>query len=121
MQKINFWGRLGWYPSGLFFFSLVYVFIFFFIYVFFFNFFSMLFLFFLCISSFIFYSFIFLLFFFSRVLKKSANSELALFALYWLVVTFTCGIVHSGDDQVESCIWWAAGGSSPTFVPESPD
>ena len=25
---------------------------------------------------------------------KSANSELALFALYWLVVTFPCGIVH---------------------------
>ena len=27
-------------------------------------------------------------------LKKSAHSELALFALYWLVVTFPCGIVH---------------------------
>ena len=27
----------------------------------------------------------------------------------------------SGDDQVESRIWWAAGGPSPTFVPESPD
>ena len=27
----------------------------------------------------------------------------------------------SGDDQVESRMWWAAGGSSPTFVPESPD
>ena len=25
---------------------------------------------------------------------KSAHSELALFALYWLVVTFPCGIVH---------------------------
>ena len=43
-------------------------------------------------------------FFFSRVLKicggtprfrgKSAHSELALFALHWLVVTFHCGIVH---------------------------
>ena len=43
-------------------------------------------------------------FFFSRVLKicggtsgflgESALSELALFALYWLVVTFHCGIVH---------------------------
>ena len=43
-------------------------------------------------------------FFFSRVLKifggtpgflgKSAHSELALFALYSLVVTFPCGIVH---------------------------
>ena len=27
-------------------------------------------------------------------LGKSAHSELALFALYWLVVTFPCGIVH---------------------------
>ena len=27
-------------------------------------------------------------------LAKSAHSELALFALYWLVVTFPCGIVH---------------------------
>ena len=27
-------------------------------------------------------------------LVKSAHSELALFALYWLVVTFPCGIVH---------------------------
>ena len=27
-------------------------------------------------------------------LKKSAHSELALFALYWFVVTFPCGIVH---------------------------
>ena len=27
-------------------------------------------------------------------LGESAHSELALFALYWLVVTFTCGIVH---------------------------
>ena len=26
--------------------------------------------------------------------EKSAHSELALFALYWLVVTFPCGIVH---------------------------
>ena len=26
--------------------------------------------------------------------KKGAHSELALFALYWLVVTFPCGIVH---------------------------
>ena len=42
-------------------------------------------------------------FFFSRVLKifgiqdslgQSEHSELALFALYWLVVTFLCGIVH---------------------------
>ena len=28
---------------------------------------------------------------------------------------------HSSDDQVESRIWWAAGGSSHTFVPEPPD
>ena len=27
-------------------------------------------------------------------LEKSAHSELALFALYWLVVTFPCGTVH---------------------------
>ena len=27
-------------------------------------------------------------------LEKSAHSELASFALYWLVVTFPCGIVH---------------------------
>ena len=27
-------------------------------------------------------------------LGKSAHSELALFALYWLVVTFPCGIEH---------------------------
>ena len=54
-------------------------------------------------------------------LEKDAHSELALFALYWLVVIFPCGSAHSGDDQVESRIWLAAGGSSPTFVPESPD
>ena len=28
-------------------------------------------------------------------LEKSAHSELALFALYWLVVTFPCGMVHN--------------------------
>ena len=28
---------------------------------------------------------------------------------------------HSGDDPVESRTCWAAGGSSPTFIPESPD
>ena len=28
-------------------------------------------------------------------LGKSAHSELALFALYWLVVTFPCGTVHT--------------------------
>ena len=27
-------------------------------------------------------------------LGNNAHSELALFALYWLVVTFPCGIVH---------------------------
>ena len=27
-------------------------------------------------------------------LGESAHSELALFALYWLVVTFPCGMVH---------------------------
>ena len=43
-------------------------------------------------------------------LVKSAHSELALFDLYWLVVTFPCGkSAHSGDDQVESRKWWAAG------------
>ena len=84
-----------------------------------FQFISMFFLFFLC-SSFFMFSFIFLLFpsltksfflfhfvsLFSSLgcpesvaalqvsLGKRAHSELALFALYWLVVTFPCGIVH---------------------------
>ena len=52
-------------------------------------------------------------------LGKSAHSELALFALYWLVVWNSA---HSGDDQVESRIWWAAGGSvKSNLVPESRD
>ena len=50
-------------------------------------------------------------------LEKSAHSGLALFALYWLVVTFSMwNSAHSGDDQVQSRFWWAAGGSSPTFT-----
>ena len=81
-----------------------------------FQFLSMLFLFIICFSFFMLYSFIFLLlkkiFLFHFVslfsflgcsksvaahqdsLGRSAHSELALFALCWLVVTFPCGIVH---------------------------
>ena len=51
-------------------------------------------------------------------LVKSAHSELALFALYWLVVTFPNGIVHI---LVMISLRVVHGGSSPTFVPESPD
>ena len=36
----------------------------------------------------------------------------------WLSVGYKLVI---SDDQVESRLWWAAGGSSLTFVPESPD
>ena len=55
-------------------------------------------------------------------LGKSAHSELALSALYCPRRHYSLwNSAHSGDDQVESRIWWAAGGSSPTFVPESPD
>ena len=54
-------------------------------------------------------------------LEKSAHSELASFALYWLVVTFPCGIVHIlvMIRLRVVCSGWR--GSSPTIVPESPD
>ena len=47
-------------------------------------------------------------------LGKSAHSELAL-------ICFVLARRRFGDDRVGSRFWWAAGGSSPTFVPESPD
>ena len=109
--KNDFWAVSGGTPLGPFFFSLVYFFIFF-IFVLFFNFFP-------CFPFFIMYSVIFRLFSFKKSfflfhvvslfsfigcsksvatlqdsLRKSAHSELAIFALYWLVVTFPCGIVH---------------------------
>ena len=110
--QLNFLGRLGKYPIGPSFF-LVYCFIFF-IFVFFsisfhvFSSFFFLFHFFsFCFFSKINVSFFFILFlFFSFVgcsksvaalqdsLVQSAHFELALFALYWLVVTFPCGMVH---------------------------
>ena len=116
--KNHFFGPSRGVPHlALFFFSCL--FFHFFIFVFFFNFFPCFSFFFVFPLS-IFYSFIFLLFFFSRKcffffhfvslfcflgfskslaalqdsLWKSAHSELALFALYWLVVTFPCGVVH---------------------------
>ena len=118
-KKSFFWGRLGGVLHWAAFFSLVYFFTFFH-FRFLFQFLSMLFLFFLCFSFFHFlllsFPFLFTLkkcfFLFHFVslfsflgcsksvaalqdsLGKSAHSELALFALYWLVVTFPCGIVH---------------------------
>ena len=120
-KKINFLGRLGRYPIGPFlFFSCLFFFFFFFFFFWFFNFIQMFFsfFFFICVSFFILYSFLFLLlsfksfflFYFVSLLSflgcskslaalqdslvKSGHSELALFALYWLVVTLPCGIVH---------------------------
>ena len=109
-SKNIFWAVSKGTPVGPLFFLLS-IFLFFFTFVFFFNFFPC-FSFFLCFSFFHF-SFIFLLFFFykkclfflfsgaqnlwrhSRIpLELSAHSELALFAVYCLVVTFPCGIVH---------------------------
>ena len=104
--------------------------------------------FFLCLSFFsIFYSFIFLLFSLKNVssffifvslfsflgcsksvaalkdsLGKSAHSELALFALYWLVVTFPCGIMHIlVMIRLRVVFGGRRVGSSPSFAPESPD
>ena len=55
-------------------------------------------------------------------LVKSAHSELALFALYWLVVTFPCGIVHSPAMIRLRVVYGGRRlGSSPTIVPESHD
>ena len=71
-------------------------------------------------------------FLFSRVLKICGGTPgfLGEECTFW--AGFICFVLarrhfsmwnsaHSGDDQVESRIWWAAGESSPTFVPESPD
>ena len=106
-------------PLGSLFFLLS-VFHYFFIFVFFFNFFPCFSFFPLFFLFSFFYSFIFLVFSFFKKkfflfhfvslfsflrcsksvaalqdsLGKSAHSELASFALYWLVVTFPCGIVH---------------------------
>ena len=105
-----------WEASSLFFSS---IFPCFFIFVFFFNFFPFFPFFSFAFPFFIFYSFIFLLFSFKKSfflfhfvalfsflgcsksvaalqdsLGKSAHSELALFALCWLVVTLPCGIMH---------------------------
>ena len=55
-------------------------------------------------------------------LGKTAHSELALLALYWLVVTFHFGIVHIlVKIRLRVVYGGPAGGSSPTFVPESQD
>ena len=118
MYSINFLGRLGKYPIGPLFFLLAIFFVFSFSFSF--QFLSMLFIFSFVFLLLIFNSLIFLLFsskkksfvlfhvvsLFSFVecsksvatlqdsMGKSAHSELALFALYWLVVTFPCGMVH---------------------------
>ena len=117
-KKINSLGRLRAYSHWALFFLLSIFHIFFCIFVFFFNFFPCFFFF-----SFVFLFFMFPLFSFCSPLRnvssffqcvslfsflgcsksvaalqdsfgKSSHSELALFALYWLVVTFLCGIVH---------------------------
>ena len=142
--KKHFFGRLGVYPTGpLFFFSCLF-FPLFFHFRFLFQFLSMLFLFFLCFSFFNFYSFIFLLF--SFFFRNSSFFMLFLFFLFsgvqnlwrhswgkvhipsWLYLLcigssslFPVDSAHSGDDQVESRIWWVADGSSHTFAAESPD
>ena len=55
-------------------------------------------------------------------LGESAHSQLAFFCFVLAHRHFSLwNSAHPGDDQVESRIWWAAGGSSPTFAPESPD
>ena len=122
--------------EALLFFSLVHFFIFVFFFNFFpcFSFFPLFFFFFH--SLFLCFPFVFLKkcfflfafcfsFFFSRVLEicggtpdslgKSAHSELALFALYWLVVTLPCGTVHI------LVMIRLRGGWVKSFVPESPD
>ena len=135
------------YTMGPYFFSLVYFFIFF-IFVFFFNFFPCFSFFsFVFPFFFIFHFFLFLLFSFQKIV--SSFFILFLFFLFsgaqnlwrhsripwgkvhilsWLYLLcigssslFPVESAHSGDVQVESRFWWAAGGSSPTFVPESSD
>ena len=101
-KKSFFCAVSGGAPLGPLFFSCL-----FFHFRFLFQFLSMFSFFFLGFSFLIFYSIIFILFFsFSFLgcpksvaalqdfIGKSAHSELALFALYWIVVTFPCGIVH---------------------------
>ena len=56
--------------------------------------------------------FLFFLLFFSPVFGLFSCFTSCLSVGYHLVIS---------EDQVESRKWWAAGGSSPTFVPESPD
>ena len=55
-------------------------------------------------------------------LGKNAHCELALFALYWLVITLPCGIVHIlVVIKLRAVYGGRRGGSSPTLEPESPD
>ena len=131
LLNIIFWRRLGGYHIGPSFFSLVY----FFILVFFFNFFLCFSFFSFVFPFFIFHSFIFLLFSFKKCFFLFQNlwrhSRIPwgkVHILSWLYLLcigssslFHMECAHFGDDQVESHVWWAAGGSSPTFVPESPD
>ena len=71
-------------------------------------------------------------FFFSRVPKICGGTPGFLGGKVHILSCFNCFVLarrhfslwnsaHSGGDQIESLFWWAAGGSSPTFVPESPD
>ena len=98
----------------------------FFIFVFFFNFFP-------CFSFFSLFVFLFSIFFiyfpFVFLIKKKFLPFSFCFSFFFLGCPKTVAALqdslwksgHSGNDQVESRLWWAAGGSSPTFVPESPD
>ena len=122
MEKINFFGPSRGGP--FFFFSCL----------FFFSFFSFVFPFFI-LHSFIFLLFflfglssffVLFLFFLSRAqnLQDSLGNVHILSWLYFVLARRHFSLwnsAHSGDDQVENRKWWAAGGSSPTFVPESPD
>ena len=121
-----FWAVSGCTPLGPLFLYFSY---FFFIFVFFFNFFPY-FSFFLCFSfvfSFFFFIFSFIFLLFSFLKNVSSFFIFSLFSFLGCsksVVALQDSLwnsAHSGDDQVESRLWWAAGGSSPTFVPESPD
>ena len=73
-------------------------------------------LFFFMFSSFVFFLLLCSLFFF--FLPSSVALITITVVISWLSVGHRLVIC---DDQVESRIWWAAGGSSPSFVPESPD
>ena len=85
-------------------------------------------LFFLIFPFFLFFLFDFLFFFsfvrfpffsFSSLGCSKSDFFFASVALHQLVISW-CHLVIS-DDQVESRLWWVAGGSSHTFVAESPD